>query len=226
MKNNMFYDRKKLLLEIVPLAFILLMFAIAFFVYPSLPEKIPTHWNAQGQVDGYSGRGGIFIIPIMFLVLIILFFILPMMEVFSENMLKIYKYYYAFKIVFSVFFLVLFIATLLPNFGYDINVAQVVIVMISILFISIGAILPKLKRNYIFGIRTGWTLSSDKVWDQTHRLGGVLFIVMGVLTIISLFIFNIESTIYTFLALIILGSIYLVFYSYYLYAKENKGKKR
>jgi uncharacterized membrane protein len=219
-----FYDNKKLLLEIIPLIFILLMFGIALYAYPMLPEKIPMHWNASGQADGYSGRGGVFTIPIIFVALLILFFILPMMEVFRENMLKIYKYYYAFKILFSAFFLVLFIASLLPNFGYNINVSYVVVAMIGLLFIGLGVLLPKLKRNFIFGIRTGWTLSSDKVWEKTHRLGGILFILAGVITLLLLFVLPLETLFFVFLALIILVSVFLVFYSYYLYKKFG-GKK-
>jgi len=217
-----FYDKKKLLLELIPLLLVLATFIIALCVYPLLPPKIPMHWDANGNVNNYGGRGTIFIIPILFFVMIALFFILPLMEVFGENMRKIYNYYYAFKIFFSIFFFVLFIATLLPNFGYNFNVSYVVLTMVSLLFIVIGVIMPKLKRNFIFGIRTGWTLSSDNVWNQTHKVGGILFIAMGILTMLSLFTLSLEATLYIFLAMILTGSIYLIFYSYYLYAKEKK----
>jgi uncharacterized membrane protein len=189
-----------------------------------LPEKIPVHWDAAGQADGFSGRSGVFLIPIIFLVISILLFILPLMEVFRDNMLKIYKYYYVFKMFFSVFFLVLFVATLMPPLGYNINVSYVVIAMIGVLFIAIGVILPKLKRNFMFGIRTGWTMSSDAVWDKTHKIGGILFSALGIITLILLFILQLETLFFTFVILTILMSIFLVFYSYYLYHKIIKKK--
>jgi uncharacterized membrane protein len=216
-----FYDRKKLWLEAIPIIIFLLMIIGALLYYPKIPNKIPTHWNATGQADGFGGRNSIFIIPIMFLVILILFFILPLMEVFRDNMIKIYKYFYAFKIIFSLFFAVLFVATLLPTIGYDINVSRVVIAMIGILFIALGFILPKLKRNFMFGIRTGWTMSSDKVWDKTHKIGGALFALTGIITIVLLFVLKLEALFWVFLTLMILVSLFLVFYSYYLYKKSN-----
>lgn len=215
-----FYDKRKLWLESIPFLIFIILIVGAIIYYPKIPNTIPTHWNAAGVADGFGGRNSIFIIPIIFLVILILLFILPLMEVFRENMLKIYNYYYAFKIVFSIFFAVLFAATLLPTMGYDINVSYVVIAMIGVLFIALGFILPKLKRNFIFGIRTGWTLSSDKVWDKTHKIGGVLFAALGILTLILLFILNLEALFFVFLALTILVSLFLVFYSYYIY-KNN-----
>jgi uncharacterized membrane protein len=144
------------------------------------------------------------------------------MEVFRENMLKIYNNYYAFKIIFGVFFTVLFIATILPNFGYNINVSSIVIWMISLMFIGLGVILPKLKRNFMFGIRTGWTMSSDEVWDKTHKLGGILFILLGVITILLLFVLPLQTLFFTFIILTVLVAIILAFYSYYVYRKVKK----
>jgi uncharacterized membrane protein len=223
--KSAFYDRRKLRLESIPFIIFLLLILFAVIYYPKIPDTIPTHWNAAGQADGFGGRNSIFVIPIMFFVILILFFILPLMEVFRENMLKIYNYYYAFKIIFSLFFAVLFIATLLPTIGYDINVSRVVIGMIGLLFISLGFILPKLKRNFMFGIRTGWTLSSDAVWDKTHKVGGVLFVVLGLLTILLLFILKLEALFFVFLILTILVSLFLVFYSYYVYKHNGSTKK-
>jgi uncharacterized membrane protein len=139
-------------------------------------------------------------------------------------MIKIYNYYYAFKMIFSIFFAVLFVATLLPPLGYDINVSYVVIAMIGLLFIALGFILPKLKRNFMFGIRTGWTMSSDTVWDKTHKIGGILFTALGIVTLMLLFVLELETLFFVFLALTILVSLFLVFYSYYLF-KHDKNKK-
>ncbi|MGV8087008.1 MAG: SdpI family protein [Candidatus Woesearchaeota archaeon] len=221
-----FYDKNKLLLELIPLLIVIITFIIAFCIYPKLPQKIPIHWNALGEADGFSGKTGVFIIPVMFLIITLLLFILPLMEVFRENMVKIYKYYYAFKIIFSIFFLGLFISTLLPNFGYTVNVAYIVLIMIALLFIGLGIILPKLKRNYMFGIRTGWTLSNDEVWDKTHKLGGILFILLGIITLFLLLFFKLEVIFFVFIILTISVSLLLVLYSYYKYKNIKKDIKK
>lgn len=220
-----FYDKRKLLLETIPFIICLVLFLGAIAYYPKLPSVIPTHWNALGEVDGYGGRGTIFIIPIVLLVILILFLILPMMEVFRENMITIYKYFYAFKILFSLFFAGLFVAMILSILGYNINVSAVVIMMIGILFIAIGLILPKLKRNFMFGIRTGWTLSSDLVWSKTHKIGGVLFALIGAIIIAMIFIVKLEVLFWVFIGLIFAVSLFLVFYSYYLYKETYKKTK-
>jgi uncharacterized membrane protein len=41
---------------------------------------------------------------------------------------------------------------------------------------GIGNVLGKLRSNFFVGIRTPWTLSSEHVWDQTHRWAGRLFV--------------------------------------------------
>lgn len=216
-----FYDKRKLWLEAIPLMIFIMMLIAAIILYPKVPDTIPTHWNASGEADGFSGRGSVFIIPIIFFIILILFFILPLMEVFRENMLKIYNYYYTFKIIFSIFFAVLFVASLLPPLGYDVNVSYIVIAMIGVLFIALGFIFPKLKRNFMFGIRTGWTLSSDRVWDKTHRLGGKMFAALGLLTIAFLFILPLETLFFIFVASTIVVSIFILFYSYYIYKNDN-----
>ena len=217
-----FYDRKKLLLEIIPFALVIISFIIAIYVYPLLPPKIPVHWDAQGVANGFSGSAGIFMIPIVSLVVMILLFVLPLMEVYRENMLKIYNYYYSFKVFFAAFFTILFVATIMPNFGYNINVAIVIITLISIMFIWLGLTLPKLKRNFMFGIRTGWTLSSDEVWEKTHKLGGILFTCLGLITLILLWLLKLEMIFFVFMALVISVSVFLVFYSYYIYKKTGR----
>jgi uncharacterized membrane protein len=220
-----FYDKKKLWLESIPFIIFIILIVGAIIYYPKIPNTIPTHWNAAGEADAFGGKNAIFIVPFIFLAVLILFFILPLMEVFRENMMKIYNYYYAFKVMFSIFFAVLFVATLLPTMGYDINVSYVVIAMIGLLFIALGFILPRLKRNFMFGIRTGWTLSSDTVWEKTHKIGGILFAALGVITLVLLLILRLETLFFVFLALTILVSIFLVFYSYYIYRRYGRFRK-
>lgn len=90
----------------------------------------------------------------------------------------------------------------------------------GLLFIYIGWMLRKAKRNFFIGIRTPWTLSSDKVWDKTHQLGSILFMISGVLALIgSLF----GSNAIWFVMVPLLGStMFLVVYSYMLYQRETK----
>ena len=92
----------------------------------------------------------------------------------------------------------------------------------GLLFIFIGSMLRKAKRNFFIGIRTPWTLSSDKVWDETHRLGAVLFMISGVLAFIGAF-FGGTTAFWLFFVPLMSSAIFLVIYSYVLYKQETKA---
>jgi len=220
--SNKFYDKKKLLLEIIPVAIMLALFVIAFIVYPQLPDKVPIHWNVQGQIDNYGSKFiGVFLIPIIFLIFEVLSVILPAMDVFKENIKSFYKYYFLMKVLFGVFFLVLYVTTLMPSFGYKINIAYIIIMAVILLFFALGYIMRHVKRNFFIGIRTPWTLSSDKVWEKTHQIGGILFMAISLILLILLLLLDTMMIYFIFIGLIILTVIFLMFYSYNLYKKES-----
>ena len=89
-------------------------------------------------------------------------------------------------------------------------------------FIFIGFILRKVKRNFFIGIRTPWTLSSDVVWDKTHKLGSKLIIHSGIITLIGIFFQN--YMLWFILTPIIVSAIILLIYSYLEFRKEEKKK--
>ena len=93
---------------------------------------------------------------------------------------------------------------------------------LGLLFIFMGQLISKAKRNFFIGIRTPWTLSSDTVWNQTHRVGGKLFMAAGVLALLGAFF---PDAAIWFVMLPIFGvTIFTMVYSYFLYAAEQKTK--
>jgi len=93
---------------------------------------------------------------------------------------------------------------------------------LGFLFFYIGMIMKHLKRNWFIGIRTPWTISSDKVWDKTHKLGGILFRISGVITIFGIFFKN--YLLWFVLAPLLVSAVWLIVYSYLEYRKEQKKK--
>jgi uncharacterized membrane protein len=69
--------------------------------------------------------------------------------------------------------------------GYPVAMQRVVPVGIGVLFVVMGNLLPRARPNWFVGIRTPWTLSSDRVWEKTHRLGGHLFVAAGILIVLA-----------------------------------------
>jgi uncharacterized membrane protein len=92
------------------------------------------------------------------------------------------------------------------------------------LFVTIGFLMLKAKRNFFIGIRTPWTLSSDEVWDRTHKLGGKLFIAVGIITaVLTVLTFN--TAMWVMVGLILAVALFTTVYSYIIFHKlEKEGK--
>lgn len=177
--------------ELIPLAVIILVFVwgVALFKAPCLPDKIPSHWNLKGEIDGYMSRNfAAFFMPCLLLAMYLLLTFLPFIDPLKEN----YKYfatsYFIVKAALVVFLGVLYIFSLLIGLGFTaIKINHVVIPAISLLFFIIGLVLPNVKRNYFFGVRTPWALHSDIVWQKTHKFSSKVFMALGVLTLFTVF---------------------------------------
>jgi len=49
--------------EFLGISFLLILIAIPIFYYNQLPERVPIHFNAAGNPDGFSGKPSLFILP-------------------------------------------------------------------------------------------------------------------------------------------------------------------
>ncbi|MFA5412635.1 MAG: SdpI family protein [Candidatus Micrarchaeia archaeon] len=213
----MSYRRKEWLMLMMALASVLM----AGYFYPQLPDQLATHWNMNGQVDGYMEKGwGVFLFPGMMLSLVLLFYIIPRIDPLKANIEKFRDAYEEMVVVILAFFLLIFLQTMLWNIGIQISPSLTVPVAVGLLFIYLGYLLPKAKRNWFVGIRTPWTMSSDKVWDKTHKVGGKLFIMMGIILTLSVFLGS--TSFYIMIAGILAVVIYLFWYSYVQFQKEKK----
>jgi len=193
-------------------------------LWNQLPDQMASHWNVNDQVDGYMSKiWGVFMMPLITLGMFALFIIVPNIDPLKANITEFRETFNLF-IVFIVGFMVyIHVLTLRWNLGYtNLGIGKAMLPAVGLLFIVIGSLLRKAKRNWFIGIRTPWTLSSDSVWNETHRLGSVLFMISGVLTLIG----GIFGGMIAFWLLFIplMGStIFLLVYSYVLYQRETKA---
>ncbi len=204
-------------------ALVILAVILAFSVYSILPESVPTHWNADGVADGWGASWeGAFIFPIMMAGILLLFVVIPLIVVFEKNFKGFEKEYWILAFVIQMFFFLFYIMTLLPNFGYEFNFSQILVLPMAMLFISIGILLPSFKRNFFVGIRTPWTLADDKVWKKTHQVGGKLFILAGFAALISVPFPS--ATIWVLVGGALIAGFGAMIYSLYLFKKSGKNK--
>jgi uncharacterized membrane protein len=208
--------------QTINLFLIILFFIEAIWAYSRLPERVATHWNAQGQVDGYMGRfGGTFFVPLLVLGIYLLFLIIPRIDPKRKNIAQFIDIFNRFITALLLFMLYIYSLTIVFNLGYTFDFTKVILPAFGALFYFIGWMLPKAKPNWFIGIRTPWTLSNDEVWVKTHMLGGKLFKISGVLVFLGLLL---SKYAYLFVLVpIIVSSIYTVVYSYLEYKRIEKN---
>jgi len=154
--------------------------------YPRLPETVPSHWNLQGQVNGWQPRGrAAFLMPIVLLVLWGVMRGLPAIDPRRANYAKFQPTYdFVVNAVLTVLALI-HLAVIGAALGAPISIHRLVPIAFGVMLIAVGNQLPRARPNWWFGIRTPWTLSNDRVWERTHRVGGYLMTAAGAAIIIG-----------------------------------------
>lgn len=172
----------KIRADIISTLFIIATLVVAAILYPSLPEMIPTHWNAQGEIDGYMKKpGGVLMMPAMALVTFIIMKIIPVISPKGFRTDKFSDVIGVLQVTLVGFMSIVAILVLLEAHGLNVLINEVIIAGVGLLFVVIGNYLGKVRKNFFIGIRTPWTLASDEVWNRTHRMGGKLFMLSGVI---------------------------------------------
>ena len=196
---------------------------VSLIAYPSLPEMAASHWNAAGQVDDYMPRfWAAFLMPLVSVGLLLLFLVIPAIDPLKANIAKFRSYYNAFITLIIVFMLFIHGVTLAWNLGYNqFNIGNAIIPAVGLIFVFAGVMMMKAKRNFFIGIRTPWTLSNDMVWDETHKLGGRLFVAAGIITLLATFLG--ENSFWVILPVALLAGFIPVVYSYILWRRVTKS---
>ena len=183
-----------------------------------------SHWGANDEVNGTISRfWGAFIMPFMSLGLFALFLLVPSIDPMKANIATFRPIFNAFIVAILVFLLYLHVLTILWNLGYqNFRMSTVLLPAMGLLFVFIGLLMRQAKRNFFIGIRTPWTLSSDSVWAQTHRVGGVLFVICGVIAFFGALLPG-TTAYWLIIVPILASSIFLMIYSYVLYQQETRS---
>ncbi len=160
--------------------------------------------------------------PIISVGMLGLFLLIPSIDPLKANIAKFRQAFNAFIAAILVFLFYIHVLTLAWNLGYqNFRMSQAMLPAIGLIFIFAGLMMRKARRNFFIGIRTPWTLSSDRVWDETHRVGSRLFVVMGIVTMFTTLLG--QAGIYVMFGAILIGVLVPVIYSYVLYQQEPKS---
>ena len=172
-------------LKILTITSIIVLLPIFFglILWNRLPQELPTHWNVNGEIDGWSSKAFVvFGFPLMMLGfhLITAFAVSadPKKQNHTEKMLTLVFW------IIPIINLVLSAVIYATVMGTDILMNIVVPEILGLLFVIIGNYLPKCKQNYTIGIKIPWTLNSEENWNKTHRFAGWVWVICGIIVML------------------------------------------
>jgi uncharacterized membrane protein len=210
------------LIRLAIIAGLILTCLITIAVYPTLPDRVVSHWNAAGQADGYMSKfWGLGLVPIIMTASVALFAVIPRIDPLKRNYEKFRDYYDGFILLFVFFLLAIQVQIILWSSGYHISPNLTFPVLTGILFIYLGFLIERAEQNWFVGIRTPWTLSSKTVWKKTHELGGKLFKIAGIISFAGV-LFQ-EMAIWFVLVPVLGVTLCTIVYSYVEFQKEKEN---
>jgi uncharacterized membrane protein len=206
---------------ILLIAMIAIAFIAGILLYNQMPDPMPSHWDAQGNVNGFMDKfWGVFLMPLITIGMVLLFLAIPEIDPLKTNIATFRDLYNLFIVLIVGFMLYTYALTLLWALNYQFNMTTMILPPVGLIFIAAGYMMGKSKRNFFIGIRTPWTLSSDNVWNKTHQLGKWIFIGAGIATILCTFLGEIGF--WFMMTVLILAAFVPIVYSYILWQKESK----
>ena len=206
--------KKHLKILIITSIVSLLPILAGLILWNQLPDQIPTHWNGEGEIDGWSSKPfAVFGLPLILLAAHWLGTFCMLADPKRQNQTgKILQI--SFWIV-PVLSIALSGVTYSSSMGIGVRVEVILPLLLGILFVVLGIYMPKCKQNYTIGLKLPWTLHSEENWNRTHRLAGWLWVGGGLVTMGTAFFGNVLLALVPILLMALIPTVY----SYILYRK-------
>ena len=206
---------KKHLKVLIITSIVILLPALAgLILWNQLPDLMPTHWNAAGEVDGWSSKA--FAVLGLPLIMLAAQWLCawgtgadPKKSNHPEKVLQMILW------IVPVLSVVLHTITYLTAMGVGVKMEVIMPVFIGLLLVIVGNYLPKCKQNYTIGIKIPWTLNNEENWNKTHRFAGFLWVICGIAIMFTGFFGGYWITLIVTLPMVIAP----VVYSYVLHKK-------
>ena len=206
--------KKNLNILIITSIVILLPVLAGVVLWDTLPEQIPTHWNAAGEIDGWSSKTfAIFGLPLMMLAMHWLCVLGtaadPKKANHSDKLIHLVLW------IIPIISVVLFALTYVAALGTEVRMEMVMPLLVGFVLTVVGNYLPKCKQSYTVGIKIPWTLNSEENWFRTHRMAGRLWTVCGLAMMVTAFL----GGFWVFMVITLVMVLVPVLYSWVLYRR-------
>jgi uncharacterized membrane protein len=203
---------------------ILLPYAYLATVWKKLPDRVPTHFSMEGIPNDWSDKSTLLILPgLVGLGIYLLMLFIPSLDP-KKKIQEMGGKYYTFRLMLGLFISLILTYGLCLSSGGAFKNPYMMFALIGAFFAMLGNYFQTIRPNYFIGIRTPWTLENENVWKKTHRLGGQIWMAGGaIIVILSLMIYNNQSFMFFFLAIIACMVLIPIVYSYMLFQKERNS---
>ncbi len=217
MKNSSL--KREWLLWLVILAPLVLVLA----KWNEFPERVPMHWNIEGEVDRYGGKAALFIGPGLNLAVYLLLIFLPKIDPRKKNYDLFSGAYFIIRSGITVFLSLLGVVTIFASLGAALNVGLIVILSVLGLFLILGNQFSRIRPNYFVGLRTPWTLNNTEVWTKTHRLAGRVWVAATLLMMVLVWFLPLDVFVSLFIVYIVVIVAIPAVYSWKLHKSLEKN---
>jgi len=191
------------------------MLVAAAMAWPTAPDRIPTHWGLDGEVNGYGGKfEGLLLIPLVALVAYGSMILLPRLDPRRFNYEKFAGAYTTLRLALVALFAAIQGIILAAVNGKQVDIQRTAPLLVGIFLVVVGGVLRRVQPNWFVGVRTPWTLSSKTSWDKTHGVASWVFIAGGILLAIAGLVGYPAGIIAAF-AVLLVGVLGTVAYSYF-----------
>jgi len=212
---------KKNIYLFIRILFVVAMFVAGIFFYKDLPEMIPTHWGINGKIDDYSKKEFfVFLIPAITLAMVAIFKIGQLMDPKKERYELFKKEWEIIQTSIVVFMSYMYFITIYLSFNQTQRIEPLLFIGMGILFMLIGNYMGKIRQNYTVGFKLPWTIDNEEVWNKTNRLGGYMFVLLGIVFLIESYI--LWNPAYVIVSFLLITIFIPTIYSYVLYRKLKK----
>lgn len=214
---------KSILRKDLPLiAIVLLPFIYLAYIWNDLPEKVPMHWNINGEVDRFGTKYELLLIPILLPLLVyVIFLIVPKIDP-KKRLKEMGGKYQSLKAILTIFMSALSLFIMYTAKNDTEHNPNYIILIIGLLFVFLGNYFKTIKPNYFIGIKTPWTLENETIWKKTHNLAGKMWFVGGLLVVFCSLILVKEKNMIWFAVITVIITVVPVVYSYLLFRDINK----
>lgn len=204
------------------------LLAYALLAYPAMPQTAPTHWGADGAVDGWGDKAGTLFMAAVPLVLALVMLAVPRLDPKGRNFERFRGVYLGASAALTLLMVAVAWMTpltalgLVPEGGSLVSTA--ILLALGALTIALGNYLPRVKPNYSFGIRTPWTLASEDNWRRTHRFAGPVFVAAGAAMLVAALLSAVapEESFWVGMATVLLATLVVGAYSFLVWRREGR----